>query len=83
MLALHCSKKMKILNVLTFHIFIFSLNTCVKLSNLSNSVTQRTLEPIISRFGKVDAIEFTAGAGVDKDSRSAIITYQTKEDAEE
>ena len=41
------------------------------------------MEPIISRFGKVDAIEFTAGAGVDKDSRSAIITYQTKEDAEE
>ena len=66
-----------------FTYFIFSLNTCVKLSKLSNSVTQRTLEPIISRFGKVDTIEFTAGAGVDKDSRSAIITYQTKEDAEE
>jgi len=74
---------MKLLMSHNFTYFIFSLNTCVKLSNLSNSVTQRTLEPIISRFGKVDAIEFTAGAGVDKDSRSAIITYQTKEDAEE
>ena len=59
------------------------MNTNVKLANLSSTVTQRTLEPIISKFGKVEAIEFTAGPGLEKDSRSVIITYQMKEDAEE
>ena len=63
--------------------FHFSINTCVKLSCLSDSVTQRTLEPIISRFGKVQAIEFTPGGGAEKDTRSVVITYQTKEEAEE
>ena len=58
------------------------MNTCVKLCNLSNTVTQRTLEPIISKFGKVESIEFTAGAGLENESRSVTITYQTQEDAE-
>merc|ERR1712223_79278 len=49
----------------------------------SDSVTQRTLEPIISRFGKVDSIQFTPGIGLDQDTRSVVITYQTREEAEE
>merc|ERR1712223_1895438 len=49
----------------------------------SDSVTQRTLEPIISRFGKIDAIPFTPGIGLDQDTRSVVITCQTREEAEE
>jgi len=41
------------------------------------------LEPIISRFGKVESIEFTPGSGQDKDNRSVTITYQLKEEADE
>ena len=55
----------------------------MKLSCLSDSVTQRTLEPIISRFGKIEAIEFTPGGGLQKDTRSVVITYHTTEEAEE
>ena len=74
---------MQMAKIFCFAFILLRINASIKLSNIASTVTQRTLEPIISRFGKVESIEFTAGPGADNDKRSVIITYQQKEDAEE
>ena len=58
----------------------YSANS-LRLVNVPTTETQKSLEPILSKYGRVDSVEFVALQ--DSDSRYATVTYATKEDAEE
>merc|ERR1719232_1320501 len=53
----------------------------LRLVNVPTTETQRSLEPVLSKYGRVESVEFVALQ--DSDSRYATVTYATKEEAEE
>ena len=60
--------------------FLFSSGS-IRITNVPTSETQKTLEPVVSKYGSVESIEFVALQ--DGENRSVTVTYQLKEEAEE
>jgi len=53
----------------------------IRIVSVPTSETQKTLEPLLSKYGKVESIEFVALQ--EGEDRSVTVTYQSKEEAEE
>ena len=49
--------------------------------NVPPTETQKSLEPLLSKYGRVESIEFVALQ--DSENRFATVVFQTKEEAEE
>ena len=58
-----------------------SFSNAIRISGVASGETQKTLEPVLARFGQIESIEFSPHT--DPENKVVTVTYQTPEEAEE